>query len=366
MKNIAQVSYNIHANFTNYGSALQSWALSQVIKGLGHNPILVDYCPDCLRNVNPLYPLDNMWDVDEESRLMCELSLPAIKVNYDKFVNFYNKRFKRSKPYIRENFSEIINDEQIDGFVCGSDTIFCVDEFGIDDGYFANYPCMKYNSISYAASFGDAHFCDEDLQVLEQRLHNFKAISIREQQMIDYIKTKVSVPVSRVLDPTLLLTSEQYSPIIAEKQETEGYVLLYARRYNKAMFDYADKVAKEKGLKVIDISLRATNVDHHRMFYEAGVEEFLSLTKHADFIVTNSFHSVIMAVLFERPFVVFSREQCDQKIDELLIFLDLKSRKMINGDEIIPDNIDYATVNNSIKSAREESILFLKNAIELL
>lgn len=31
MKNIGIVSYNINCNFTNYGSALQSWALSPIV-----------------------------------------------------------------------------------------------------------------------------------------------------------------------------------------------------------------------------------------------------------------------------------------------------------------------------------------------
>lgn len=32
MKKIGIVSYNIYANFTNYGSALQSWSLHRVNK----------------------------------------------------------------------------------------------------------------------------------------------------------------------------------------------------------------------------------------------------------------------------------------------------------------------------------------------
>ena len=46
MKKIGIISYNIYGNFTNYGSALQSWALSQTIKRLGYDPVLIDYCPD--------------------------------------------------------------------------------------------------------------------------------------------------------------------------------------------------------------------------------------------------------------------------------------------------------------------------------
>ena len=121
MKTFAQISYNIHCNFTNYGSALQSWALSQVIKSLGHKPVLVDYCPDCLKDKDPLNPMKNMWDTDVESRKMCELSLPAIRINYAKFEKFYTEHFNRThKVYTRENFNDIVDDEGIDGFVCGS------------------------------------------------------------------------------------------------------------------------------------------------------------------------------------------------------------------------------------------------------
>ncbi|MBR7109845.1 MAG: hypothetical protein IKC90_07375, partial [Akkermansia sp.] len=93
---IGIVSYNINCNFTNYGSALQSWALSETIKKLGFTPVLIDYCPDILRDKDPLNPMQNMWDTDEESRKECELSLPAIRVNYEKFDRFYTEHFNRS------------------------------------------------------------------------------------------------------------------------------------------------------------------------------------------------------------------------------------------------------------------------------
>ena len=113
MKKIGIVSYNIYANFTNYGSALQSWALHQAIDKLGDGrwkSVLVDYCPDCLKDKDPLNPMKNMWDTDEESRRMCELSLPAIRENYVKFDRFYHDRFERTKgSYTKENFNEIID-----------------------------------------------------------------------------------------------------------------------------------------------------------------------------------------------------------------------------------------------------------------
>lgn len=367
MKTFGIISYNINCNFTNYGSALQSWALCQAIEKLGHKAVLVDYCPDCMKNKDPLNPMKNMWDADEESRRMCELSLPAIYINYEKFEKFYTNYYNRTKKkYSRENFSELPFDENLDGYVCGSDTIFCIDEFGMDDGYYANYPCMKNGyAVSYAASFGDSHFTEETYKELDKMLENFKCLGIRENWMIPYIKSHSATPVQQVIDPTLLLAKDDYERIaVSERLEKEKYLLLYARRYNRKMFDYAEKLAKKNGWKIIDISLRATNADKHRMFYEAGVEEFLSLVKYAEYVVTNSFHGMIVGVHYRRPFVVFSREQCDIKIDEVLELFGLMNRKMVSGEECMPDTINYDEVHHNILQARIPSFEYLKSALD--
>lgn len=82
MIRIGIVSYNIYCNFTNYGSALQSWALYQSIKRISpdlYQPVLVDYCPDSLSDKDPLNPFSNMWDQDQnpEKCVSC-LFLPFV------------------------------------------------------------------------------------------------------------------------------------------------------------------------------------------------------------------------------------------------------------------------------------------------
>ena len=362
---IGTVSYNIYCNFTNYGSALQTWALHQAMKKLGAHPVLVDYCPDILADKKPLDPYRNMWDKDGESKRMVELTLPAIRVNYEKFDRFYHDRFDRTKKaYTSADFESVT--EEVDSFVCGSDTIFCPDEFGFDDGYYANYPCMRGNSVAYAPSFGDPHFSGEDYLILNERLQNFKAIGLREQMMVPYVRDHVTVPVEKVIDPTLLLAQEDYDALAAERIVKEPYLLLYARRYDPKMEAFAEKTAAEKGLKIVEISLRATNAEKgHLMFYEAGVEEFLSLVKHAGCIITNSFHGMIMSVQYRRPFVIFSREQCDTKITELSELFGLSDRMLINGSERYAP-IDYDRVHKRISQARDKALDFLRMELDLL
>lgn len=370
MKRIGTVSYNIYCNFTNYGSALQTWALHQAIKkNMGDivQPVLVDYCPDILADKEPLNPFSNMWDKDEESRRMCELTMPAIQENYIKFDRFYRTRFVRtSKKYTSENFEDIISNEQLDGFVCGSDTIFCPDEFGFDNGYYANFLCMQKHSVAYAASFGDSHFTEASYAILKQRIQNFNAFGLRENLMVSYISEHTGVPVQQVLDPTLLLTSEDYDRIAVDRLEVEKYLLLYTRRYSPEIEIYAEKLAAINGWKIVEISLRASNANkpNRRMFYEAGVEEFLSLVKYAEFVLTNSFHGMIFSIQYKRPFYVFSREQCNVKITEFLEMFDLSNRmKYVWMEENIKD-IDYEAVQDRIDEKRKKSIAFLKRELE--
>lgn len=367
MKKIGIVSYNIYCNFTNYGSALQSWALTQAIGKIGYHAMLVDYCPNVLADKDPLNPFPHMWDQDETSRKNCELTLPSIRENYYKFDRFYHDRFdKTSKKYTSENFNEIVNDENLDGFVCGSDTIFCILEFhGFDDGYFANYDCMKNGySVSYAASFGDAVFDEETFPVLNDRLQNFKALGLRENTLIDYVRDHVSVPVKQVIDPTLLMTSEDYDRIAEKRLIEEKYILLYTRRYDPIMEAYAEALAKEKNCKIVEISLRAINAEKgHIMYYQAGVEEFLSLVKYSEAVVTNSFHGLIFGLQYSRPIHIFTREQADKKIGDVLRICDLSDR-VVKDNQLLSNDIDYISVHQRISRKRQESMEFLKMELD--
>ena len=136
------------------------------------------------------------------------------------------------------------------------------------------------------------------------------------------------------------------------------------------MEEYAERIAAENGWKIIEISLHATNAEkpNRRMFYEAGVEEFLSLVKYAECVITNSFHGMIFAVQYCRPFYVFSRERCDTKITELLELFEL-SECMVSPEQVkelsVPQ-IDYQIVHERIAMARSASKEFLMMEMNLL
>lgn len=361
---------SLYCNFTNYGTVLQAWALYRAIAGLNDEcePILINYCPDIMMDKNPLEPMKNMWDTDSESRKMCELSLPSIKVNFEKIQNFYFEKMQlTNQSYTGATINNVI-DEGIFKFICGSDSIWDFTEFGMDRAFFADYPMMRRNAIAYAPSFQDSFsdYSQEQRDLLIKYLNNFVAVGIRDEEPLKFISNHVHADVKRVIDPTLLLKSNDYDEIIAPRQEIERYLLYYSRRYNKAMEDFVEKIARENGLKVVEISLRYTNHNKHRMFYEAGVEEFLSLVKYSECVVTNSFHCIIFAMHFEKKFYAFTREHCNNKIYELLDRLNLADRLLQTGFERKENQIDYTKVKAYLEEERLESLAFLDKQLKKL
>lgn len=370
MKRLGIISYNIFCNFTNYGSALQTYALSKTIDSLipGElESVVIKYRADTLRDKDPRNPFAGCWDQDEDSIRLLRATMPAILVNADKFDEFYSTKMRVSDgKYNSDNLGQSFTAERLDGYVCGSDTIFCIPEFGFDDGYYANIHQMRGKSISYAASFGDSVFSKDSTEKLKRMLSNFHALGIREHNMIPFISENLDIPVSFTIDPTLLLEKADYEDIMSPRQHHRPYLLLYSRRYNPDMETFARKTAEENGWDIVEISLRADNKNKgHIMRYDAGVEEFLSLQCNAEMVVTNSFHGLIFAVQMERPFYVFSREQANSKIKELMNLFGIEGRLLSNGyynPDIYP--IDYTEVKERIRHAKESSIRFLRQSVE--
>ena len=211
-------------------------------------------------------------------------------------------------------------------------------------------------SVAYAASFGDTDFDKIDKEVLKTKLCNFRYLALRENQFVDFAREATGVEVEQVIDPTLLLTANDYDTIVAPRQIDEPYVLLYSRRFNPIMAAYADRLSKKLGVKVVDISLSSSNPNGHIMRYDAGEEEILSLVKHAECIVTNSYHGMLFSIIYKRPFFLFSREQCDTKNMQVLQMLDLGDRSMITGEELLNKIVDYDEVHKIIGLKREQSL----------
>ena len=197
----------------------------------------------------------------------------------------------------------------------------------------------------------------------------FKAISVREKVGENIIKKLTNrTDVEVLIDPTMLLNPEEWD-IVAKRPKqidllkNKKYILNYfLGELSENRKKEIERVAKENNCDIINI------LDKKSPFYQTGPSEFLYLEKNAFLICTDSFHSSVFAILYNNPFIVFSREgngcEMNSRIETLLNKFKLENR-MFNDNKIDIENLqlDY---NNSYKILEKERIKSKKYLMKAL
>ena len=364
------ISLNIYEKDNNWGSILQSYALQEAVMKLGYNVEIVDICPKCINPLEARYPIVRVFPFN--IRLL-KNSFRNSVINYKTYVERDNKFRNFIKKYYRKTPKYTINNLPINsfsGFIVGSDIVWNIDfTNGFDDLYFCNLPEMKkLNNISYAPSMCDRVLSKTEEEKFKDRLTNFKYISVREKSNVDYIKKITDNEVVSVLDPTLLLEEDDYSKFLLDRIIEEDYVLVYTVPPDKALVDAAVKYAKENCKKVVLIeclNIQKKNKDCIS-YNNAGIEEWLTLIKHADHIFTNSFHACIFSIIFKKQFHAVYRNPGKTKIADLCDSLNIKnfSEKSSNYSFDMKNEIDYDTVYKKLNELKENSIVYLKKSLD--
>lgn len=342
MKKIGVVTIN---GYKNFGNRLQNYALLRALQKMGHEPY-------------------NIWKADWPERFTDYLKSKLVFIRkYKRLSHFY----KFNKLYIPTKYVNDYNtvSEKFDYFILGSDQVwnYTFDEF--DDGMFLGFS-PKEKNIAYAASFGVSNISRGYKKTFINGINNFTKISVRENEASELIKLiNNSIP-EIVLDPTLLLGADDWERILSSpsRKVPPKYVLLYfLGKQPEGVAGIIDFLSKEYNCSVINL------LDSQSPFYCCGPDEFLFLEKNAFFICTDSFHSMVFALLFNIPFIVFSRfdkgiENMDSRIKSFLKLFNLENCWFHNDISSDILNVDYSYAYCVLDEMKEKSLAFLKNAIQ--
>ena len=158
----------------------------------------------------------------------------------------------------------------------------------------------------------------------------------------------MGVKAEHVLDPTMLLRAEDYAPITSPRIVPEDYVFVYwlgsAEEKQKAIIH-----ANLKDKKLVDISLRGSDP-------LMPVEDWLSYIKHADQVVTDSFHGCVFSILFGKQFSICTNDSGGNGR--------LRSLFTMLGINPTDGNIDYKSVCERLEINRRKSYSFIDNALQ--
>ena len=346
---------------TNYGGILQAYALQTVLERMGHQ---VDILEEPLvykhASLNRYIRRILKKCVGKRSIINYEGFMrkwqPRVAANINQFINTYIHR--------RIVNFDSLSDGEYDAFVVGSDQIWRKQSTGrFNPIYFADNPIFAKKHIAYAASMGKLHSEDGDLQFLHDKLQKFDAISVREASLCQLVN-RAGFASKVVLDPTLLLTKEDWNNTIPTRRLVkEDYLLFYNMQKNAFNYDAVERFANSKGLKVVEI--RPDSSHKKNVFSLIGPEEFLSLVRYSSFVITSSFHGLAFSVIYEKQFFCSYSEKAD-RAKTLLSSLQLGDRLIMPGLDILPtcENIDYKHSKLLFEHMKEESINFLLEAFQ--
>lgn len=353
MKSVGIVTINDNDN---YGNRLQNYAVQEFFRKENIHPLTLKNRP--ITNTKDKYILRVLKDYIKKILKSPSQAFEGRRKNFFEFnenIKFYEKEINA--------YSKI--SDQFDFFVTGSDQVW-----NPNFGRLRDVDLLKFakpeQRIAFSASFGVSELSEDCKEIVKRDLTDFKAISVREdrgKEIVEKLTGRKDIQV--LVDPTMLLTAEEWDKVSKKPKQlkTGKYILNYfLGELSEKRRREIERIAKENNCEIINI------LDKNSPFYQTGPSEFLYLEKNAFLICTDSFHSSVFAILYNRPFVVFDREDANVKMNSRLDTL-LKKFKLENRwykDKITEEQlqVDYKEVYIILEEERKKAKEFLENAIK--
>lgn len=313
--------------FCNYGGILQNYALQEVLRGMDHEVLTVNVPPRKIaphpgwkdyahavinlgKRIRGQYdcPFLNPHTFAKKER---ELSQPQRE-----FVRKYINKVDCKSPFTKET----VSDHPADLWIVGSDQVWrpwCSPNI---ENFFFDFLDDTTPRIAYAASFGTDRWeiSEEQTPRIRELASRFKAISVREASGVELCKDYLGIEAQHVLDPTLLLTAEDYIALTGENDyPQERYIATYILDPNPAKKKVAMEESRALGLDVVPVG------QMHCDCFDS-VESWLATIAHSDRVITDSFHGTVFSIIFRRPVKILENDiRGNSRLKSLIVMLGL-------------------------------------------
>ena len=359
---------------TNYGGILQAWALQTVLERMGHEVWLIQRPRPKMKL--PLW----MMPMCYSKRILQNLLGHKRRIFEEQYQNKcaemmlkYTKKFCENNIRIKyyNNYSDISPNEY-DVIVVGSGQVWRAEYWDSDirDAFLRFTTKWDIRRISYAASFGkdDINWSQDQINDCKKLLHDFDAVSVREDSGVDICKNFFDVKAVQVLDPTSLLSSADYINLVkrAGVPKSTGTLHYYFLDETSDKMKLVQDISRQMSLKPFKVY---SNVEDGKVPIEERiqppVEKWLRAFYDAEFVVTDSFHACVFSIIFNKPFIVYGNVNRGlSRFHSLLNIFGLEDRLIFNSSDYgTLDPINFSEVNSILEIRRKESLLFLKQSI---
>lgn len=311
----------------NFGAILQAFALQEVLKEMGHE---VEFIRVSDIQINMKEPNADLF---EKSR---------------KYINLNDNVFDKVK-------------DKYDAIVIGSDEMWNVNNktFEHFEEYFGKN-LIADKIVSYAPSANGVTY--EQLKEFygdDVKFEEFDHISARDEGTQKLVKDISGRDAYLVLDPTLLVSDfSKYST--NPYPDLKDYIILYAYKFSEEEKEKIVKFAKDNNKKIYSLAYK---FDWAETLY-TDIFGFLGVIKNADYMITNTFHGTLFALILEKEFAVFSNK--NSKVEDIINKFQFKERDGINANdlnEIFDKKVNYEKINKLKLMHRKKSLDYLEDVI---
>lgn len=348
-------------DYTNFGNKLQNYAAIKIIKSLNCevNTLVTNKQNDVIKAHLKL--IINKIFFNRLSKT------PNIKRRIIRFHKFDKKFLNTSNKYINGK----LNPDNYDYFVVGSDQVWNANWFDLDnyrkEAFLLTF-ARPEQKVCMAPSFGVSELPKKWQAYFKKWLRTFPLLSVREEDGAKIIKDLTGQDAEVVIDPTLMLDSSEWEKIEkAPKIKTDKPYIIkcFLGEESQEQKNYINKIAQDYDYNIIDLS-----DINSKVYGICGPQEFLYLIHHSELVCTDSFHTTVFSILYNRPFLVFNRhidgeKNMNSRINTLLTKLNLE-RKLpdkIHEAEIFEN--DYSEAFTALNVEREKAYAFLKKSLKI-
>lgn len=365
----------------NYGGILQNWALQQVLKDMGHEPEMIfrEYnAPK--RSISLIVKRCLSWGKCLIKRYLFRqqtvfVHSPFARIYDTTRPRFADRGFIKKISRTRELFDDRelrkeISRHNFEAFIVGSDQVWREEYSPRIETYFLDFLADDDSRprIAYAASLGkdQDYISKEKLPACQKLIKKFNAVSVREYGAITALKRDFNYDFAvKVLDPTLLLTAEDYRAVIKDKDRNgRPHIAAYILDNNDDKNAILEDCAKTLSLAVDKFS---GEYDGKPML---TVSQWLANFDTADFVVTDSFHGCVFSIIFHKPFIaIANKERGLDRFISLLHDAGLEDRLVFSCNDFFKrkdgllQHIDYNQIEKSLQKKRRDSFRFLDSGL---
>jgi len=350
----------------NYGAILQAVGLEQTLKNLGYEA----------ETINIFYKtkICDLFSKNGVKRVLRKIIFKSNINNAHSLVQFRNNNMNLTKKVFFDSSDFYKHKFDFDACIVGSDQVW-KDVFINSEWvqvYFLDFLRDDINKIAYAASFGkDTWTAGADTtQYIKNCLQKFNAVSVREIGGVKICKEIFGIDAQTAIDPSLLVGRDFWEDVIDKNNSVDHardiVFFLIHKKKRKMFMRLIEMIRKKSGKQIKEIS------KHNLLgrFYEP-VPIWLRKIKNAELVITDSLHGVCFSIIFEKQFIAYMPNENGTltRIVSLLGQLGISDRLISNVDEknvddLLKKNIDYSRVNMLLEKMREDSMDFLKKALD--